>query len=102
MLQELRHPNIVTLYEVFAQGEGTLSLVFDFLLTDLFEIINDKNPSSESCIPLPPADAKAYLRMLLAGLRACHENFMVHRDLKPANLLIGALPHSHPLIFSVE
>ncbi|KAJ1490221.1 putative mitogen-activated protein kinase ERK-A [Baffinella frigidus] len=89
MLQELHHPNIVTLYEVFAQDEGTLSLVFDYLPTDLEMMINARDPGKEPYVALPSGDTKAYLKMLLSGVRACHENYMVHRDLKPGNLLIG-------------
>jgi serine/threonine protein kinase len=38
------------------------------------------------------ATRQAYLKMLLSGVRACHDNFMVHRDLKPGNLLISTAP----------
>lgn len=87
LMQELAHPNILTLFEVFAAREGTLSLVTDFMQTDLEIILKAKK---DPFIPLLPDEVKAYMKMFLSGVAFCHENFVLHRDLKPANLLIGA------------
>lgn len=32
---------------------------------------------------------KSYMKQLLIGINACHENRIIHRDLKPQNILIG-------------
>ena len=90
LMQELEHPNVLALHEVFAAREGTLSLVIDFLQTDLEKIIRAKDVSSKSYVPMPANEIKAYLKMFLQGVSFCHDNFVLHRDLKPANLLIGA------------
>jgi cyclin-dependent kinase 7 len=94
MLQELSHENIVTLYEVVA-GNGEIALIFDFLQTDLEHIIKDRDPSKDPnsfdsfIVQITQEDIKAYMRMLLLGLDACHSHFIIHRDLKPGNLLLS-------------
>ena len=58
-------------------------LVFEFCVFDLEEVIRDE------AIVLKREDVRAYMRMLLRGIQACHENWILHRDLKPSNLLVG-------------
>mmetsp|Transcript_24404 Transcript_24404/g.38383 ORF Transcript_24404/g.38383 Transcript_24404/m.38383 type:complete len:389 (+) Transcript_24404:20-1186(+) len=87
IMQELRHPNIVRLYEVY-QSKGQVSMVMDFLPTDL-EILIKANDFSKRYVEMPAEDIKAYMKMLLEGINCCHKNFVLHRDLKPGNLLIS-------------
>lgn len=51
--------------------------------TDLAEVIQDSD------IILTASDIKAYMKMLLEGVKFLHENWVIHRDLKPGNLLIS-------------
>eukprot|EP00607_Mallomonas_marina_P005337 CAMPEP_0182437512 /NCGR_PEP_ID=MMETSP1167-20130531/85087_1 /TAXON_ID=2988 /ORGANISM="Mallomonas Sp, Strain CCMP3275" /LENGTH=131 /DNA_ID=CAMNT_0024630455 /DNA_START=238 /DNA_END=633 /DNA_ORIENTATION=- len=81
-LQELRHPNIIELLDVYL-ADTALHLVFEFCPTDLEVIIKAKQD-----IFISPADVKTYMHMLLSGLEYCHSRFILHRDLKPSNLLI--------------
>ncbi|GAB6028364.1 Cyclin-Dependent Kinase 7 [Chamberlinius hualienensis] len=81
LLQELNHPNIIGLLDVFGH-KSNISLVFDFMDTDLEVIIKDTN------IVLTPAHIKAYTLMTLKGLEYLHLNWILHRDLKPNNLLV--------------
>eukprot|EP00741_Cyanophora_paradoxa_P003547 tig00000093_g3445.t1 len=81
-LQQLEHPNVVKLYEVFPHGAG-LVLVFEYMRSDLAEVLRWNRA------PLSEAQAKSYMQMLLRGIAACHEQDIMHRDLKPANLLIS-------------
>ncbi|XP_021936620.1 cyclin-dependent kinase 7 isoform X1 [Zootermopsis nevadensis] len=83
LLQELKHPNIINLMDVFGH-KSNVSLVFDFMDTDLEVIIKDNN------IVLTPANIKAYLLMTLQGLEYLHINWILHRDLKPNNLLVNS------------
>ncbi|KAF9163597.1 TFIIH complex serine/threonine-protein kinase subunit kin28 [Actinomortierella ambigua] len=81
-LQELRHPNVVELVEVFYQ-KTNLNLVLEFLESDLEMVIKDKS------IVFMPGDVKHWMLMTLRGLDHCHRNWILHRDMKPNNLLIG-------------
>ncbi|XP_054160443.1 cyclin-dependent kinase 7-like [Oppia nitens] len=82
LLQELNHPNVIGLVDVFGH-RSNVSLVFDFMDTDLEVVIKDTN------IVLTPAHIKSYILMTLEGLEFLHMNWILHRDLKPNNLLIG-------------
>uniref|UniRef100_R4G4T3 Cyclin-dependent kinase 7 n=1 Tax=Rhodnius prolixus TaxID=13249 RepID=R4G4T3_RHOPR len=83
LLQELHHPNIIGLLDVYGY-KSNVSLVFDFMDTDLEVIIKDTN------IVLTPANVKAYTLMTLLGLEYLHNSWILHRDLKPNNLLINS------------
>lgn len=83
LLQEIRHINIIGLVDVFGHGSN-ISLVYDFMDTDLEEIIRDREN-----IILTPSHIKSYMIMMLTGLEYLHANWILHRDLKPNNLLIN-------------
>uniref|UniRef100_A0AAY4BLL1 Cyclin-dependent kinase 7 n=1 Tax=Denticeps clupeoides TaxID=299321 RepID=A0AAY4BLL1_9TELE len=96
LLQELSHPNIIgeASYYCFLSSVGFLklldafghksniSLVFDYMETDLEVIIKDTS------LVLTPAHIKAYILMTLQGLEYMHQHWILHRDLKPNNLLL--------------
>ncbi|MCJ1325373.1 TFIIH complex serine/threonine-protein kinase subunit kin28 [Thelotrema lepadinum] len=85
-LQELRHPNIIALHDVYASKTQNISLVLEYLpLGDLEMLIRD---STGVRYGLP--DIKAWMGMLGRAVWFCHENFVLHRDIKPNNLLIAA------------
>ena len=70
--QELHHPNVLGLLDVFGH-KSNISLVFDYMDTDLEVIIRDNK------IVLTPANIKAYTIMTLQGLEYLHANFILHR-----------------------
>lgn len=82
LLQELSHENVVGLLDVFGQ-KSNVSLVFEFVNTDLEVIIKD------SKIVLTSANIKSYMIQTLKGLEYLHANWIMHRDLKPNNLLVN-------------
>ncbi|MDN6572550.1 MAG: cyclin-dependent kinase family protein [Staphylococcus equorum] len=81
-LQELRHPNVIELVDVFLTTNN-LNLVLEFLPCDLEVLIKDTS------IVFKPSDIKSWLLMTLRGIHHCHRNFILHRDLKPNNLLLA-------------
>ncbi|XP_076854139.1 cyclin-dependent kinase 7 [Brachyhypopomus gauderio] len=81
LLQELSHPNIIGLLDAFGH-KSNISLVFDYMETDLEVIIKDTS------LVLTPANIKAYILMTLQGLEYMHLHWILHRDLKPNNLLL--------------
>ncbi|KAF3064217.1 Serine/threonine-protein kinase KIN28 [Daldinia childiae] len=85
-LQELSHPNIITLHSVFSSKNQNLNLVLEYLpLGDLEMLIRDVDR-----VRYGAADIKAWMGMLTRAVWFCHENFVLHRDIKPNNLLIAA------------
>lgn len=82
LLKELRHPNIVRLYDVVHQ-EKKLTLVFEYLDQDLKKYLDCCLNGMELMI------MKSFLYQLLTGVAYCHHHRVLHRDLKPQNLLIN-------------
>lgn len=84
-LQELHHPNIILLLDVFSSKNQNLNLVLEFLDGDLEMIIKDTRGITYSL-----ADIKSWMLMALRGVWWCHHNHILHRDIKPNNLLISS------------
>ncbi|KAI7856111.1 kinase-like domain-containing protein [Circinella umbellata] len=80
-LQELNHPNVIELIDVFSHKKN-LNLVLEYLDSDLEQVIKDRS------ILFMPGDIKAWMLMTLRGLDHCHRHFILHRDMKPNNLLL--------------
>jgi len=83
LLQELKHDHIIGLLDVFGH-RSNVSLVFDFMDTDLEQIIKDQT------VVLTAGHIKAYTIMTLQGLEYLHLLWILHRDLKPNNLLVNS------------
>lgn len=81
--QELNSPNVVKILNVF-EKKNKISLVFEYMDSDLEAIIKDKS------IVLSAGDIKSHMQMLLEALKYCHERQIMHRDVKPNNLLIAS------------
>uniref|UniRef100_A0A2K5J083 Cyclin-dependent kinase 7 n=1 Tax=Colobus angolensis palliatus TaxID=336983 RepID=A0A2K5J083_COLAP len=83
LLQELSHPNIIGLLDAFGH-KSNISLVFDFMETDLEVIIKDNS------LVLTPSHIKAYMLMTLQGLEYLHQHWILHRWYRAPELLFGA------------
>jgi len=83
LLQELSHPNIIGLLDVFGH-KASISLVFDFMEYDLEVIIKDMS------LVISPPHIKSYMIMILQGLEYLHTNWILHRDMKPNNVLLDS------------
>lgn len=77
----LRHPNIVTIYEV-AQQDRYLFIAMEYVEGRSLETIIKQ----EGALPLPRV--VALLRQVAAALDYAHERRFVHRDIKPANIMV--------------
>lgn len=82
LLKELRHPNIVPLFDV-VHTERKLTLVFEYLDQDLKKYLDVCEGG------LNPTILKSFLFQLITGVAYCHHHRVLHRDLKPQNLLIN-------------
>lgn len=81
ILQEVRHPNIVRLFEI-QKSDRYIYLVLEYCAGgDLSRLIHKKGPFSE-------AKTQYFMRQLASGLRFLWNRNLIHRDLKPQNLLL--------------
>ncbi|HEV3094385.1 MAG TPA: protein kinase, partial [Solirubrobacteraceae bacterium] len=81
-IAQLRHPNIVNVYD-FGTFEGTPYMVVEYVPGgSLAARMADKR--------LDQATALRYMRGIAAGLDYAHAHGVVHRDVKPANVLLSA------------
>jgi cyclin-dependent kinase 7 len=71
-LKEFKHPNLIKLTDIYAHKKK-IYLVFEYMETDLEEVIGDTD------IILSAPDIKAYMKMLLSGVKFLHENWILHR-----------------------
>jgi serine/threonine protein kinase len=71
-IPHIQFDSVWSFTDVFGH-KSNVSLVFDFMDTDLEVIIKDSN------IVLTPANIKAYLLMTLQGLEYLHMNWILHR-----------------------
>jgi len=78
---QLKHPNIVTIYDV-GQSEGLSYLAMEFIDgVGLEKIIAESGK-------LPVERAASIGAQVAEGLDFAHKNGVVHRDIKPANIMI--------------
>ncbi len=93
-LARVRHPNVVTVYEVIRSGSVGDSardgralppfLVMEYVEGEELAAMLDGRTEG-----LEPAEALRIMRPVAAALVAAHRAGVVHRDLKPANIMVG-------------
>jgi tetratricopeptide (TPR) repeat protein len=88
VLGQLRHPNIVPVYEV---GEHAGRAYFSMEYLEGGGL--DRRLAGT---PQPPAVAAAVAEVLARAVHAAHQAGVVHRDLKPANVLIAEASGEKP------
>lgn len=84
---QLRHPNIVSIYDAGRDGD-TAYLVADLIRgPNLCDWLQNRQVTSTYCAEL--------VKTLAEALHHAHEQGIVHRDLKPANILMDANDQPH-------
>ena len=76
--------NIIKLKQIiFIKKTGTLNLVFEYMETDLLELMKSKEPKK-----LSEGEIRDIMHQTLLGLSFMHKYGFFHRDMKPENLLL--------------
>jgi serine/threonine protein kinase len=83
MVSQLRHPNIVPIFEA-GEEQGDLYLVFEYVPG---QNLGDYLKANGR---LSPVKAIAILRPVLNAIAHAHASGIIHRDLKPSNILIDS------------
>ena len=90
---QLRHPNIVPVYEAGREGE-TLYIVSEFVRgVTLADWLTERRPTNREASELCSTIADA--------LHHAHKQGVIHRDLKPANIMIDDEGQPHLMDFGL-
>lgn len=79
----LKHPNLVTLYDIRSGGDGEVWVVMEYVAGDNLSDVLHQHPQG-----LPLELAQKIFIDLANAVGYLHENGIVHRDLKPANIFL--------------
>lgn len=86
--QELDHPNIVRLFEVFEDAKKYYLVMELCTGGELFDRIIDATEERGGEGAFTEAKVVLYMQKILGGIGYMHSKNMVHRDIKPENFLM--------------
>jgi hypothetical protein len=79
----LKHPNLVHVYDLKKDGHGDAWLVMEYVLGESLAQVLNRHPSG-----LPRNLVKDWFGNLARAVGFLHDHGVVHRDLKPANVFV--------------
>jgi serine/threonine-protein kinase len=82
----IRHPNVVEVYDVFEDADGSPVMVMELLKGETFGAYRERVGALTLC------EAAGILVPAAQALRIAHQKGIVHRDLKPDNVFLAETP----------
>src|ERR1700722_12035920 len=79
----LKHPNLVHLYDLRVDAQGDRWLVMEFIQGEPLSSILQRSAHG-----LPEAQARDWFLQAAHAVAYLHDHAVVHRDIKPANLFV--------------
>ena len=79
----LKHPNLVNLYDLRTDHQGDHWVVMEYIAGEPLNVVLGRHPSG-----LPRELAREWFLGLARSVAYLHDHGIVHRDLKPANIFL--------------
>lgn len=79
----LKHPNLVSLYDIKYDDEGQAWVVMEYVSGDSLKDALDRNPNG-----MHFSDVYEWFQGIARGVAYLHDQGIVHRDLKPGNIFL--------------
>jgi eukaryotic-like serine/threonine-protein kinase len=79
----LKHPNLVNLYDLRSDNQGDRWVVMEYIAGEPLNVILGRHPGG-----LPRELAREWFLGLARAVAYLHDHGIVHRDLKPANIFL--------------
>jgi serine/threonine protein kinase len=79
----LKHPNLVALYDVKTAENGDCWVIMEYVVGQTLEKVIAQNPQG-----MPPEEFLPWIQGICEGVGYLHDEGIVHRDLKPGNLFL--------------
>jgi hypothetical protein len=79
----LKHPNLVNLYDLRTDNQGDRWVVMEYIAGEPLSVILGRHPNG-----LPRELAREWFLGLARAVAYLHDHGIVHRDLKPANIFL--------------
>ena len=77
----LKHPNLVGLYDIKQDSDGDSWLVMEYVADESLADVLERHPNG-----MPVKDVLSWFHGVAAGVAYLHDHGIVHRDLKPGNI----------------
>lgn len=91
IMSNLRHPNIVEVWNFDETKDGRLFYIMDYYFNNLGIMIGESYITEKPSRIIKLDKAIKYTRQILMGLACLHHFGIVHRDIKPYNILVTDL-----------